>query len=441
MAKRRRPGRPQSLLSRATCPHCWHKFPPEESLWVSSHPDLDDDDVVTPRGQRRFLPTRLTASGHALDIKGEVCHQLACPRCHLTVVRASLELDPLIFSILGAPGSGKSYYLAAAVWQLRRALSANFQIAFGDADPSANRMLNQYEEILFLNNRRDVPVALPKTEKEGDLYESVVLGGRPVLFPKPFVFSVKPQPDHPLSHHGRSLSRAFCLYDNAGEHFMPGEESSNNPGTQHLTVSRALLFLFDPTQHHEFRDICAGQSSDPQMGQDGWNFRQDRILLEAESRIRSLTGLRQTEKDKRPLIVVVTKHDAWNSLTGGKELQPDWYLRESRSGRHALDLERVAAMSAQIRKIMQKFAPEVVSAADGFSSDVTYIPVSALGRGPELVDGVEKKFAIRPKDIKPVWAEIPLLYGLHRSVPGLIPSYGGSGQRKEDLQTTGDEHV
>ncbi len=204
--------RPTSLLPRATCPHCWTKFPPEDSLWVSAHPDLDDDDIVTPRGQRRFLPTRLNENGHAIDVKGEICYQLACPRCHLTIVRASLELNPLFFSILGAPGSGKSYYLAASIWQLRKALSSKFCIAFGDADPASNRIINQYEEILFLNNDREAPVALPKTEKEGDLYESVVLAGRPVLFPRPFVFSVKPQPDHPGFSHLNSLARALCLY-------------------------------------------------------------------------------------------------------------------------------------------------------------------------------------------------------------------------------------
>ena len=104
-------------------------------MWISAHPDLDDDDVVTPRGQRRFLPTRLNENGHAIDVRGEVCHHLACPRCHLSVVRASLELNPLFYSILGAPASGKSYYLAAAIWQLRKALSSKFKIAFAYVTP------------------------------------------------------------------------------------------------------------------------------------------------------------------------------------------------------------------------------------------------------------------------------------------------------------------
>ncbi|MEO2034765.1 MAG: hypothetical protein ABGZ35_22015 [Planctomycetaceae bacterium] len=430
--------RPTSLLPRATCPHCWTKFPPEDSLWVSAHPDLDDDDIVTPRGQRRFLPTRLNENGHAIDVKGEICYQLACPRCHLTIVRASLELNPLFFSILGAPGSGKSYYLAASIWQLRKALSSKFCIAFGDADPASNRIINQYEEILFLNNDREAPVALPKTEKEGDLYESVVLAGRPVLFPRPFVFSVKPQPDHPGFSHLNSLARALCLYDNAGEHFMPGEESSNNPGTQHLSVSKALLFLFDPTQHHEFRAQCAERSKDPQMGERGWNFRQDKILLEAESRIRAQTGLRQSDRDGRPLIVVVTKYDAWNSLMGSTEMPPDWFVRKTRSGKNALDVERVQTMSRKIRKLMALLAPEFVSAADGFSKDVTYIPVSALGKGPELVktDEVEE-FVIRPSEIKPVWAEVPLMYAIYRTVPGMIMAYTGKNRSKSQAAPNG----
>ncbi len=399
-------------------------------MWISAHPDLDDDDIVTPRGRRRFLPTRLNENGHAIDVRGEVCHHLACPRCHLTVVRASLELNPLFYSILGAPGSGKSYYLAAAIWQLRKALSSKFKIAFGDADPVSNQILNQYEETLFLNNKRDTPVALPKTEKEGDLYESVVLGGRPVLFPKPFIFSVKPQHDHPRFSHVRSLSRALCLYDNAGEHFMPGEESSNNPGTQHLSVSQALLFLFDPTQHHEFRTQCAERSRDPQMGARGFNFRQDKVLMEAESRIRAQTGLRQSDRDSRPLIIVVTKFDAWNSLTG-TEMRPDFFLRQSQSGRHALDVERVEAMSGKIRKLMTTLAPEFVTAADGFSSDVTWIPVSALGKGPELVQtGADEELMIRPAEINPAWVEIPLLYAFYRTVPGLILAY--TGKRRDD---------
>jgi hypothetical protein len=45
--------------------------------------------------------------------------------------------------------------------------------------------------------------------------------------------------------------------------------------------------------------------------------------------------------------------------------------------------------------------------------------VSALGRGPE-VDSTSGLLTIRPRDVAPMWAEVPMLYALHRSVPGLI---------------------
>ncbi len=38
-----------------------------------------------------------------------------------------LEMEPLFVSILGAPASGKSYFLTAMTWQLRRTLPTPFQ--------------------------------------------------------------------------------------------------------------------------------------------------------------------------------------------------------------------------------------------------------------------------------------------------------------------------
>ncbi len=62
-----------------------------------------------------------------------------------------LEMEPLFLSILGAPASGKSYFLTAMTWQLRRILPIHFKVDFTDADPASNRALNDCEESLFLN--------------------------------------------------------------------------------------------------------------------------------------------------------------------------------------------------------------------------------------------------------------------------------------------------
>src|SRR4051812_44270105 len=122
------------LLPRITCPHCWHSFPSTDVLWVAFHADLKGDPQLGEEKQQRFLPTRFTPEGDALDARGHRCSALACPRCHLTIPRALLEMEPLFVSILGTPSCGKSYFLSSMIWELRRILPEQFALSFADAD-------------------------------------------------------------------------------------------------------------------------------------------------------------------------------------------------------------------------------------------------------------------------------------------------------------------
>ena len=407
------------LRARVTCPHCWNTFPPEQILWISAHPDLLGDPLLGEDSQQRFLATRFTVEGHAIDVRGVTCSRLACPRCHLSVSRALLEMKPLFVSILGAPSSGKSYFLAAMSWQLRNCLRDRFNLSFQDADPVANQILSDYEDTLFNSTQEDQLATLPKTEKEGELYESVRYGEREVWYPRPFVFSIKPMETHPSYHKRRLLSQALCLYDNAGEHFLPGGESPNSPGTQHLALSEVLLFMFDPTQHTKFRKACQGISKDPQMGNQVWTHRQDLVLLEAANRIRRYSGLGESEKYSRPLVVVVTKFDAWCGLTRVKRISTNRVVRQVGPSLSAIDRDELKKISGQVRSVLNKYAPELVAAAEGFSKQVIYIPASALGRSPE-VDQETGFLGIRPRDIEPMWAEIPMLYAINSVAEGLV---------------------
>src|SRR4051812_8065624 len=91
------------LVDRMTCPHCWGTFPPEDVLWIASHDDLRGDPRLGPDQLQRFLPTRFTIDGDAIDARGFPCQFLACPKCHLPLPRALLEMEPAFVSILGAP--------------------------------------------------------------------------------------------------------------------------------------------------------------------------------------------------------------------------------------------------------------------------------------------------------------------------------------------------
>ena len=153
---RRAPSRPEqcaiALPTHVLCPHCWHRFAPAQTLWVARHEALRGDPVAGPDAMARFRPSRFTPSGMAIDAGGQPCHQLACPRCHLELPRALFETRPVFMSLIGCPSSGKSNFLAAMTWRLRALLGTHFQLAFRDAEPSANLVLNDYEQKLFLQD-------------------------------------------------------------------------------------------------------------------------------------------------------------------------------------------------------------------------------------------------------------------------------------------------
>lgn len=369
------------------------------------------------------MPTRFTVEGDAIDARGFACQSLACPHCHLHIPRALLELQSLFMSILGAPASGKSYFLTAMTWLLRQTLPQRFALTFGDADPASNRSLNEYEERLFLNENQDNLVALDKTALEGDLYNTVLFNGQAVSFPRPFIFSLKPMDDHPNRAAVSKLSRAICLYDNAGEHYLPGQDTASSPVTRHLALSRVLMFLFDPTQDPRLRRACGDKSHDPQMHDRARTSRQETILLEAADRVRRYTGLGQNARHERPLIVVVTKFDAWSMLLEDEKLTSPW-VATKHDNLFALDLARIESVSDRVRSLLARLTPELVAAAEGFASNVIYVPVSSLGRAPE-VDANSGLLGIRPRDLQPTWTEVPFLYAMARWMGGLIP-YAGS---------------
>lgn len=405
------------LLERVVCPHCWASFPPEEILWISEHVDLLGDPRLGAEESQRFLPTRFDVAGNALDARGFPCHQLACPQCHLQVPRPVVEMESVFLSIFGAPASGKSFYLAAMSWQLRNVLPLYFGVQFADADPLMNRQLNEYEESLFASalGSRLTPLAslIRKTEEQGDLYDTVNYGNQLVQYSRPFLFTMIPSKS---PQQGQVLS----LYDNAGESFQPGKDTVASPVTRHLAHSRALFFVFDPTQDPRFRRLYGAD----QISQDRL-ARQEPILHEAIARIRRHAGLSHNEKHNRPLIVILTKFDTWWQLLDDQKDEP--IRKAERTGTageaetvYGLDIDMIEQRSQGARELLLRATPEIVTVAEGFAQEVIYVPVSAVGWNARL-DSRTSQMAIRPEETNPHWAAIPMLYALTRWSKGLIP--------------------
>lgn len=410
------------LVSRVVCPHCWHNFPPEDVLWTSEHIDLLGDTLLGRDQQQRFLPSRFTPQGDALDARGVVCHRLSCPHCHLAVPRGMLESEPLFLSVLGAPLSGKSYFLAAAMWKLREVMTTTFGVSFQDADPAANIPLNEAEKQLFLNSTPDdvfIPSDLidkTKAQGVGVLADDISYGQHTITYPRPYLFSLQLNDRHPNAAKG-GWDHTLCLYDNAGEHWMPGADTPTSHVTRHLAHSRVILYLFDPMQDRRFRDAARRGGDSVQVGVDSLN-RQETILNEAAARIRRYCGLAQKAKIDRPLIVVLPKFDAWSHLLDHKLYEQPW----GTSPKHPVALlhtEHVDQVSASVRRLLEGLCPEVVNSADALAGKVTYIPISVLNGGITR-DPTTGKTGVRPGEIRPFWVTVPFLYAFQMAVPSLI---------------------
>ena len=253
----------KKLVYKITCPNCWQPFFPEEVFFVSKHPDLIGDPVLGGSEYLRFQPKRFTPKGEALDPRGLPTADLACPRCHLPVSQAMLEVPPLFVSLIGSPASGKSYLLATMAWELRRILPTA-ALSFTDADPVSNAFISDYERTLFLNPHPDQPTRIIKTDPtDSRLHRRFQVSGVDVRVPIPLQFLLQPTREHPQFSQARRIGRVVVMYDNAGEDFRPGVEAAESAAIRHLAASHILFMLFDLTQDPRFRAICP--STDPQL--------------------------------------------------------------------------------------------------------------------------------------------------------------------------------
>jgi hypothetical protein len=400
-------------------------FAPEQVLWISEHLDLLGDPLLGTEHQQRFLPSRFTIEGNALDARGIECRSLACPHCHLPIPRCVLEQESAIFSILGAPASGKSYLLTTMIHELRKLLPLRFALTFSDIDPESNRIINECEGSLFFNPEpeRFTPLGnlIRKTELEGELYETIALGNQTITYPHPFLFDLRATAAHQRYDKEVPWASLICLYDNAGEHFLPGKDTTATPVTRHLAQSRALLFVFDPMLDPRLLAAMRARGSAARVVAKGRTSRQETIISEAAARIRRLPGTPHSERHPRPLIIILTKVDQWADLLPDG-LGPEPWRTIAEVSHAMLDVEQIEKQSSALRHFLMQWGPEIVTAAESFCSEVTYIATSALGDRTE-VEPQSGLLGIKPQEIRPRWVAVPLLYALNRTLPGFIGKF------------------
>lgn len=366
----------RDLVRKVHCPCCWQGFAPQESLFIAEDPRLLGDPVAGPTEPIRFLPSRFDLTGAAIDPDGARCTRLACPRCRQEFPRAMIEVPATIASVVGSPGAGKSHLLASAAWSLRRQ-GAMTGVEVVDAEPRMHGRMHAMENALFGQHASSAPQRLAKTETAGgDGYREVRVGGRTETVPVPFIFTVR----DPIA---RSDERLLVLYDNAGEHFLPGADEATRPVTRHLGRSEFAIFVLDPTQDDAFRAALGlpGAASGPS--------RQDVVLQEMASRVRQHRGRRTDQPCDLPLVVALAKADLWAQALG-ITMDREPYLQGG-----GVDRDALADAHGKLVRFCERAAPEFLAAVRAAFPQCLFVPCSALGRGAGA-SRVEPQWAATP---------------------------------------------
>ena len=383
-----------------TCPLCWLKFDVGDAMSIAVHESLRGDPILGSDEMLRFLPTSFNEDGVPLAPAGMPAPDVACPHCRRRLPPGYLELDNRIFSIVGAPSAGKSYYLSVLIKELYR----NFGITLKDLDPSGNVLLTQMKNRLF-SAKRPEDAILAKTALEGAMYERYPRFGKMVALPKPFTYS--------LSEDGKPET-SIIFYDNAGEHFEPGLDIEESPGAMHVASSSAIFFLFDPVSNRNFKRLI-GQHPDPQLNIGGRIDQQDTILSEMEVRIKRILSVEPSKRIDTPIAIILGKCDIWRNILKENLENPikDGYL----------DLSIVDSNSEKLRRFMLSIDPSIPSGAQTISSNVRFFALSALGHSPEMLTLGEcaGKIAPIPEKLNPIDVDIPTIWALSQTT-NLIPT-------------------
>lgn len=387
-----------------TCPLCWLKFDVGDAMSIAVHESLRGDPILGSDEMLRFLPTSFNEDGVPLDPAGMPAPDVACPHCRRRLPPGYLELDNRIFSIVGAPSAGKSYYLSVLIKELQGSLYRNFGITLKDLDPSGNVLLTQMKNRLF-SAKRPEDAILAKTALEGAMYERYPRFGKMVALPKPFTYS--------LSEDGKPET-SIIFYDNTGEHFEPGLDIEESPGAMHVASSSAIFFLFDPVSNRNFKRLI-GQHPDPQLNIGGRIDQQDTILSEMEVRIKRILSVEPSKRIDTPIAIILGKCDIWRNILKENLENPikDGYL----------DLSIVDSNSEKLRRFMLSIDPSIPSGAQTISSNVRFFALSALGHSPEMLTLGEcaGKIAPIPEKLNPIDVDIPTIWALSQTT-NLIPT-------------------
>ncbi len=389
------------------CPTCRSTFSQSELLNIATHPELKGDDLLGADAMRRFVATTTDSEGFVIDDYGTRCTEIACPVCHHKLPSFFEQMKQHVFSLIGVPASGKSYFLAALVQELEHTLPMGFGIPFRDADPTANRPLNDMRTKVFSTDS-PLEAHMGKTNLRTNSVRHINKDGAYYKMPRPFIYTL---------NKGQDI-HSIVLYNNTAISAECNCNSDFGPYIDNIKLADSIFFLFDPTSNPGFRALLKG-CSDPQIQQNLYPpGRQSSLLAETEIRLRTELNLPPGRKINKPLALIIGKCDTWLHLLGPEPLLP--IVRNNQ-----IRMDNVDANSERLRVLLFRIAPQLCANVEAISSNVRYFAASSFGRS--AIDFTDENGATilgsPGAPLTPVRVTDAFFWSICNLEPKLLPSY------------------
>ncbi len=371
----------------------------------------------------KMVPHEIDSSGRKTPSSAD----RACPNCELRLPSAYKENHD-IFSIVGQPGSGKSYYLATLIHkistilypmgfgfvsddaELNQEITPITQIPFKDGPPedSGRRFIKKTDE----NEERTQRLLTLKSSQGGSVQLSV---------PRPFIYRITQ-----ISGNEMKIISRPVFYDNPGEHWidveLTGMETSepmraraqnSKFATSHISLSSAIFVLCDPTAQGE---------------------RFGGTLNRVDNQTTMITKLIQTLRESNetaPIAVLLVKWDAWQHMDGAPRRREK--VSKTVKGSFLSD-DQLAEVEARSEEAIT-FLTEIVKcdfpvSFASISNPVCYFPISTYGDAKPYATIINGATVYPPDSPVTPWdVELPFLWALRKieenrkrrtpSIPGL----------------------
>jgi hypothetical protein len=388
-------------MTRILCPYCFETFTRRDV----SYRCASVDESRCPRLPDRKLARYEDGDEFSTDVKdlrslvfpaprahGEVkcphcatrTQLLVCPHCHNDLPQQIVEtsLRPLIIALVGAKACGKSNYLAVLLDQLDNRVGSLFNAsvsAFGE------RTRERYRED-FRAHVYDKGVAVPETVSARTRSS--------VRHPLVFGYDTKRH----LGRITRDSRTLVIFFDTAGEDL--GNLENMALVTRNLARADGLIFLLDPLQIRSVRDRLEGTVPLP-----GQYTEPREIVQRVTELIRSVNGLRASQRVKVPVAVAFSKMDAVRELL--EQNSPLLAPPAEPPHRGFLDVDDTLRMHSHVQALVESW---VGAGFDRFLrqhfSKFCYFALSALGQPPDQQN--------RVRVVEPLRVEDPFLWLLYQ---------------------------